>query len=57
MRTALRRLPPPRPPVLRTFSSDATLFLRDGQTAQLVVATDPLNGDVLKVDVTLTVVK
>jgi hypothetical protein len=55
--------PPPSPastavpPVLLTFSSDATLFLRDGQTAQLVVATDPLNGDVLKVDVTLTVVK
>ncbi len=45
------------PPVLRSFSSDATLFLRDGQTAQYVVATDPLTGEVLKVDVTLTIAK
>lgn len=48
---------PPFPPVLRNFSAEATLFLRDGQTAQHAVATDPVNGDVLKVDVTLTVVK
>ena len=45
------------PPVLRTFSSDASLILSDGQSAQHTVATDPVSGEVLKVDVTLTVVK
>jgi hypothetical protein len=47
----------PLPPVLKTFESSATFFLRDGQTAQHMVATDPVNGDVLRVDVTLAVVK
>jgi len=45
------------PPVLRNFRSEAPFFLRDGQTSQLTVATDPVSGDVVKVDVTLSVVK
>ena len=45
------------PPLLRTFNSEALLFLRDGQTAQGAMATDPVSGEVLKVDVTLHVVK
>lgn len=48
---------PPLPPVLRNFRSEAAFFLRDGQNSQLTVATDPVSGDVVKVDVTLTVVK
>ncbi len=47
----------PFPPVLRNFSSEATLFLRDGQSVQHTVATDPVSGELLKVDVTLTVLK
>jgi hypothetical protein len=48
---------PPGPPVLRTFRSDTAIVLRDSQTAQYVAATDPVTGEVLKVDVTLHVVK
>jgi hypothetical protein len=32
-------------------------MLRDGQTTQSVVGTDPLNGHVVKVDVTMNVLK
>jgi hypothetical protein len=44
-------------PVLRNFRSEANLTMRDGQTVQYTAATDPINGEVLKIDVTLTVVK
>ena len=44
-------------PTLRTFRSNVNLMLRDGQTLQSNMATDPATGRVLKVDVTLTVVK
>ena len=44
-------------PVLRSYSSDMTLAMRNGQTAQFAAATDPLTGDVVRVDVTLTVPK
>jgi hypothetical protein len=47
----------PLPPVLRDFRSDVSFFLRDGQSSQLTAATDPVSGDVVKVDVTLSVVK
>jgi hypothetical protein len=39
------------------FRSEAFFVLRDGQSSQLTVATDPVSGDVVKVDVTLDVVK
>lgn len=45
------------PPLFRTFRSDAGLVLRDGETAHYVEASDPLSGEVLKIDVTLHVVK
>lgn len=45
------------PPLIRTFSSEASLILRDGQSMQYTMATDPVSGEVLKVDVTLAVVK
>jgi hypothetical protein len=44
------------PPVVRRFGSRTTLVLRDGQTVQHS-ATDPLTGEVLEVDVALTVVE
>jgi hypothetical protein len=45
------------PPLLRTFSSEAAVILKDGQTTQHSMATDPVSGEMLKVDVTLTVLK
>lgn len=44
-------------PVFPTFSATNSLVLRDGETGQLTVAADPLTGDVIRVDVTLNVVK
>jgi hypothetical protein len=45
------------PPSFRHFSSVGTVMLKDGQTSQLTVATDKVNGEVTKVDVTLNVLK
>jgi hypothetical protein len=44
-------------PVLRIFRADEAMILRDGQTTQYTSATDPVSGEVLKVDVTLNVMK
>jgi hypothetical protein len=44
-------------PAFRSFRSQDTLILKDGQSAQYTTATDKLSGEVVKVDVTLTVVK
>lgn len=44
-------------PAFRNFSSEFTILLRDGQSAQYSSATDPVSGEVLKVDVTLNVLK
>lgn len=44
-------------PLIRTFSSHARLLLRNGETAQHTMAADPVSGEVLKVDITLNVVK
>ena len=44
-------------PAFRSFKSEANVILRDGQTAQYMVATDPVSGEVLKIDVTLSVVR
>ena len=44
-------------PSFRSFRSSQTLLLKDGQSAQYTMATDKLNGEVVKVDVTLTVLK
>ncbi len=32
-------------------------MLREGQTTQLTTAADPITGEIMRVDVTLTVVK
>lgn len=44
-------------PTLRNFSTSNAVVLRDGQTAQFIAAADKSTGEVVKVDVTLTVEK
>lgn len=44
-------------PIFRNFSTGGTVMLRDGQTTQLTAAGDPITGETMRVDVTLTVVK
>jgi hypothetical protein len=44
-------------PVIRSFSASNHLTLRDGQSAEFVMATDKVSGEVLKVNVTVTTVK
>ncbi len=44
-------------PVIQQFRANLDLLIRDGQTTQATVSTDPVTGHVLKVDVTLNVLK
>lgn len=44
-------------PIVQIFRTQANLLIRDGQTIQSTVATDPVTGHMLKVDVTLNVLK
>ena len=43
------------PAIFRSFDSNNTLVLRDGQTRQYVAAVDAVTGETIRVDVTLTV--
>ncbi len=42
---------------VRTFSSSVPLAVRDGQTVVFTVGTDPITGETLRAEVTVTVVK
>jgi Flp pilus assembly secretin CpaC len=44
-------------PMFRNFSTNGSVVLRDGQTSQLTTAADPITGEIMRVDVTLSVVK
>ena len=44
-------------PTLRSFTTQNTVLLKDGQTGQFTAAADKTTGEVVKVDVTLTVEK
>jgi Flp pilus assembly secretin CpaC len=44
-------------PIFRNFSTNGTVLLKDGQTTQLTTAADPITGETMRVDVTLTVAK
>ena len=44
-------------PVVRSFKAEMNPVLKDGQTIESIVATDPLNGHVYHVTVTLNVIK
>jgi hypothetical protein len=45
------------PPALRSFTSNFSMHLRDGQTSQYTTATDQVSGEVLKIDATINVQK
>ncbi|HYL63927.1 MAG TPA: hypothetical protein VE077_15015 [Candidatus Methylomirabilis sp.] len=47
----------PGQPILQQFRSQVNLLIRDGQTMQATVASDPVTGHVLKVEVTVNVIK
>jgi len=44
-------------PIIRGFKSELDLKLREGQPVESTVATDPISGKVLKVEISFTVVK
>jgi hypothetical protein len=44
-------------PLFRTVNASFFALLRDGQTATHVVATDPVNGETVRIEVGLTVVR
>lgn len=44
-------------PVLRSFSTNATITLRDGQSTTLSDSADPITGETVRTDVTLEVAK
>ena len=44
-------------PSFRNFNSSFTALLRDGQTTQYTSATDPVTGELMKIDVTLNLMK
>jgi hypothetical protein len=46
-----------REPVIRQFRTELVLTIKDGQTMQSTVATDPLSGRMLAINVTMNVVK
>ena len=49
--------PPTTEPIVRQSRGDVGMILREGQSTEGAVATDPLTGHVFKVEVTLNVVK
>ncbi len=44
-------------PLIRQFRTNESLLLKDGQTSETVLSTDPLNGHTMRVSVTLNVQK
>jgi hypothetical protein len=46
-----------REPIIRQFRSDNNVTLRDGQTMETNLATDPVSGKVVKLEVSISVVK
>lgn len=44
-------------PVVRQFRTDENLILKEGQTAENLLSTDPMNGHTLRVSVTINVQK
>jgi hypothetical protein len=44
-------------PLFRRFETSIDVGLHDGQTLQTIASTDPVSGEVVKIDVTLNVVK
>jgi hypothetical protein len=49
--------PAGQPPLVRQFKASVNTILRDGQTTESVVSTDPLNGHSLHVSTTINAIK
>jgi hypothetical protein len=47
----------PDAPAFRSFQTSTVLALRDGETTQFMAATDRINGEVVRVEVTLSATK
>lgn len=45
------------PPLVRKFDSNFSAVLRDGQSTQAIASTDPVTGEVIKIDVMLNVLR
>jgi hypothetical protein len=43
--------------LIRSFTSSFVLNLKDGETGQSIAATDPVTGEVMKIDVSVHIVK
>ena len=43
--------------LIRSFTSSFSVNLKDGETGQTIAATDPVTGEVMKIDVTVHVMK
>jgi hypothetical protein len=48
---------PNNQPLIRQFRSTESMLLKDGQTSESIFSTDPLTGHVLRVSVTINVLK
>ena len=44
-------------PIIRQFRSDSSVTLKEGQTVETNVATDPVSGKVIKLEVSLNLIK
>jgi hypothetical protein len=44
-------------PLFRRFETNFTAVLRDGQSMQTIASTNPVTGEVIKIDVTLSIVR
>jgi len=44
-------------PLIRQFRTSENLIVKDGQTVESILSTDPLNGHVLRIAVTVNVIK
>ncbi len=53
--TSMETIRAPGVPVFRSFESSNTLVLRDGQPRQYTAAVDRVTGEIIRVDVALTV--
>ncbi len=53
--TSMKAFRAPGVPVYRSFESSNTLVLRDGQSRQHTAAVDRVTGEIIRADVTLTV--
>jgi hypothetical protein len=54
---ALNSRTPGQPPLVRQFKASEQILLKDGQSSDSIVSTDPLNGHSLHISITINVQK